>query len=432
MLSHAVSPHLTQTRGIAGGISVYTPCDAPNGAMPLTEAAIRALKPAGKPRRVADERGLYLEVSVTGSKLWRYKYRFEGREKRLALGTYPDVGLRLARDRREEARSTLARGIDPGAVRRAEKASMQSRRGASFEAIAREFHAKQKDTWSPTHYNRWLGRMAYDLFPVIGSHPITSITAPELLQVLRRVEPRALETAHRLLEQSGQVFRYAIATGRASRDLSSDLRGALQTARVQHLAAPTEPAQFRTVLRAIHSYHASATVSAALRLAPLLFVRPGELRHARKADTDLDAAEWRFVSSKTHQQHIVPLSTQAVTILRDLQPFTGGSEFWFRSIRSRTRPISDSTLLVALRSIGIGKEVTTVHGFRAVARTILDEVLGFRPDIIEHQLAHAVRDANGRAYNRTTFLPERRVMMQRWSDYCDELRSGAVALKRQA
>ncbi len=400
--------------------------------MPLTETAIRALKPAATPRRVADERGLYLEVAVTGAKLWRLKYRVAGREKRLALGIYPDTGLRAARDLRDEARSMLARGVDPGAVKRARKASAARNSTNTFEALAREFHGQKHAVWSPTHHNRWIGRMAYDLFPVIGTRPIADITAPDLLQVLRRVEPRALETAHRLLEQSGQVFRYAIATGRASRDISADLRGALQTARGTHLAAPTQPEQFATVLRAIHTYHASAVVSAALRIAPLIFVRPGELRHAEWSSVDLDHAEWRLVSSKTRQPLIVPLSRQVMAELETLHPLTSHARFVFPSARGKGRPMSDNALLVALRSMEIGKEMTTVHGFRAVARTLLDEVLGFRVDIIEHQLAHAVRDANGRAYNRTTFLAERKGMMQRWSDYCDELRMGVIALPRRA
>ena len=400
--------------------------------MPLSETAIRALKSGTKVRRVADERGLYLELSVSGAKLWRFKYRFEGREKRLAIGAYPEVGLRLARDRREEARSQLAQGIDPGAAKRAQKMAGAEGLSASFEVVAREFHAKQSSGWSTTHSTRWLGRMKLDLFPSIGARPIASITAPDLLAVLRRVEPRALETAHRLLEQSGQVFRYAIATGRGARDLSADLRGALQTARVQHLAAATDPLTFAKVLRAIHGFHATAVVSTALRLAPLVFVRPGELRHAKWADVDLDAAEWRLISSKTKQPLIVPLSTQAVKLLRELEPLTTSSVYVFPGARSRKRPMSDNALLYALRSMEIGQDTMTIHGFRAVARTLLDEVLHFRVDLIEHQLAHAVRDPNGRAYNRTSFLEERRGMMQRWSNYCDELRTGVIAFPKRA
>ncbi len=398
--------------------------------MPLSEAAIRALKSTGKARRYADERGLYLEVSPSGAKLWRFKYRFEGREKRLALGIYPDVGLRDARDRREKARSELARGIDPGAVIKAQKQATGERKVNAFEVVAREFLARQTTVWVPGYTRTWQSRMERDVFPFLGARPLDSITAPDLLELLRRVERRAVETAHRILVHCGQVFRYGIATSRCTRDISADLRGALQPVRPKHLPAITDPNGFGKLLRSIHDYHATPAVSTALRLAPLVFVRPGELRQAKWADIDLERAEWSFVASKTRQPLIVPLSLQAVALLRELHPVTGTGKdaiYVFPGARSRKRPMSDAALLVALRAMEIPAEQMTVHGFRAAARTLLDEQLRYRPDLVEHQLAHAVRDPNGRAYNRTSYLEERREMMQRWADYCDKLRQPAVA-----
>ncbi len=400
--------------------------------MPLTETSIRSLKSGPKVRRVADERGLYLELSLSGAKLWRFKYRFEGKEKRLSFGMYPDVSLKQARERREEARMTLARGIDPGLQKKALKAAAANRAANSFEVVAREFHSKQAGTWSKAHSSRWLGRMTRDIFPFLGSSPIENISAPDLLAVLRKVEPRALETAHRLRFQCGQVFQYGVATGRCTRNISRDLAGALQPARPKHFAATTEPNDFAPILRLIHAYRGTAVVSAALRIAPLVFVRPGELRQAKKGEIDLETAEWRFVSSKTQKEHLVPLSRQVVEILRELDPVTEGSDYVFPGARSSKRPMSDNAILAAMRSMEIPNDVMTGHGFRAVARTILDEVLGFRADIIEHQLAHEVKDPNGRAYNRTSFLPERRRMMQAWADYCDELRTRVIAFPKRA
>jgi integrase len=279
----------------------------------------------------------------------------------------------------------------------------------------------------PSHADRIIRRLERDIFPWLGRKPTTDINAPQLLEAVRRIEARgAVETAHRALQDCGQVFRYAIATGRAERDPSGDLRGALTPVRGKHFAAVTEPADAAKVLRALDGYEGTLPVRCALRLAPLVFVRPGELRHAQWADMDLDAAEWRYAVTKTDTQHIVPLARQAVEILRELQPLTGRGRYVFPSARSPRgdRPMSDNAILMAMRSMGIGKEEMSGHGFRAMARTILDEVLGFRPDFIEHQLAHSVRDPNGRAYNRTAHLPERRKMMQDWADYLDELKIG--------
>jgi len=392
--------------------------------MPLTDTAIRNAKPGEKPIKLFDERGLYLEISPAGGKWWRLKYRFDGREKRLSLGVYPDVSLKTARDRRDAARKLLADGIDPSENRKAQKSARADRAANSFEVVAREWFAKYSTTWAANHGDRIIRRFERDIFPWIGGRPIAEITAPELLTVVRRIESRgALETAHRALANCGQVFRYAIATGRAERDPSGDLRGALPPVKGEHFAATTEPKRVAEILQAMDGYEGTLTVRCALRLAPLVFVRPGELRKAEWAEIDLDAAEWRYTVTKTNTPHIVPLSRQAVEILRELQALTGRGRFVFPSARSNTRPMSDNAILAAMRRSGIGKEEMSGHGFRAVARTILDEVLGVRPDYIEHQLAHAVRDPNGRAYNRTAHLPERRKMMQQWADYLDELKT---------
>lgn len=403
--------------------------------MPLTDTTIRNAKPGEKPVKLFDERGLYLELSPAGGKWWRLKYRFNGKEKRLSLGVYPDVSLKEARDRRDTARKLLADGIDPSENRKAQKSAQVDRVANSFEVVTREWFAKYSTRWAVKHSERILHRFERDIFPWIGGRPIADITAPELLTVVRRIESRgALETAHRALGNCGQVFRYAVATGRAERDPTVDLRGALPPTKSEHFAATTEPTQVAELLRALEGYEGTFTVQCALRLAPLVFVRPGELRKAEWADIDLDAAEWRFIVAKTNTPHIVPLSRQAVEILRELHPLTGQGRFVFPSARSYARPMSDNAILAAMRRMGIGKDEMSGHGFRAMARTILDEVLGVRPDYIEHQLAHAVRDPNGRAYNRTAHLPERRKMMQQWADYLDKLKAGAevIPLRQRA
>jgi integrase len=397
--------------------------------MPLTDTAIRNAKPGEKPVRLFGGGGLYLEVSPTGGKWWRLKYRFEGKEKRLSLGVYPDVSLKDARDRRDASRKLLADGIDPSENRKAIKSTRADKAANSFEVVAREWFAKYSSTWAANHGDRIIRRFERDIFPWIGGRPIAEVSAPELLAVVRRIESRgALETAHRALGNCGQVFRYAVATGRAVRDPCGDLRGALPPVKGQHFAATTEPKRFAELLRAMDGYEGTLTVRCALRLAPLVFVRPGELRKAEWADIDLDTVEWRYTVTKTQTPHIVPLSRQAVQILRELHSLTGRGRFVFPSARSNARPMSDNAILAAMRRMGIGKDEMSGHGFRAVARTILDEVLGVRPDYIEHQLAHAVRDPNGRAYNRTAHLPERRRMMQQWADYLDNLKGGAEVI----
>lgn len=397
--------------------------------MPLTAIAIQKAKVSDKTVRLFDGGGLYLELTPTGGKWWRLKYRFDGKEKRLSLGVYPEVSLRLARARRDDARKLLAEGIDPSENRKALKTAKADRAANSVEIIAREWYARYSTTWVKNHGNRILRRFERDIFPWIGGRPIAEITAPELLAVIRRIENRgAIETAHRALSNCGQVWRYAIATGRAERDLSADLRGALPPVKGEHFAAITDPKRLAELLRAIDGYQGTQTVHYALLLAPLVFVRPGELRNAEWAQFDLDAAEWRYTVTKTQTEHIVPLSRQALAILRDLHKLTGHGRYLFPGARSIKRPMSDNAILAALRRMGISKAEMSGHGFRATARTILDEVLEIRTDFIEHQLAHAVRDPNGRAYNRTAHLPERKEMMQLWADYLDQIKAGASVI----
>ena len=394
--------------------------------MALSATALRNAKSGEKSVKLFDERGLFLVVTPSGGKWWRFRYKLDGKEKLLSLGTYPDVNLKVARERRDEARRLLVAGIDPGAHRKAQKSARADRVANSFETVAREWYGKHAPNWAANHADRIIRRFERDIFPWIGGRPIAEIAAPDLLAVLRRIEERgAIETAHRALGNCGQVFRYAIATGRAERDPSQDLRGALPPAKGGHFAATTDPNRVAEILLAMDGYQGAFTVRCALRLAPLVFVRPGELRKAEWAAIDLDAEEWRYTVTKTNTPHIVPLSRQAVEILRELHPLTGRGRFVFPSARSAARPMSDNAILAAMRRMGIGKEEMSGHGFRAVARTILDEVLGVRPDYIEHQLAHAVRDPNGRAYNRTAHLPERRKMMQQWADYLDQIKAGA-------
>ena len=391
--------------------------------MPLTAISVRNATPADKTKRLFDERGLYLEISPKGGKWWRFKYRFDGKEKRLSLGVYPDISLKDARARRDDARTLVAKGIDPSAKRKAEKATRETSGANTFEVVAREWWTKQAAGWSEIHATNVLARLEKNIFPWLARAPIADITAPNLLEVIRRVENRgAIETAHRTLSICGQIFRYAIATGRAERDVTADLRGAIQPVKKKHLAAVVEPERVGEMLREFDGYQGTLTVQCALKLAPLVFVRPGELRNARWADIDLNKAEWSFIVTKTNTPHIVPLAKQSVEILKEVNRLTGNREYVFPSARSPRRPMSNNAILAALRRMAIPKEEMSGHGFRAMARTILDEVLGFRPDIIEHQLAHQVRDPLGRAYNRTAHLKDRKQMMQAWADYLDGLR----------
>lgn len=394
----------------------------------LTDAAIRNAKPAEKPYKLTDGKGLCLEIAPGGGRWWRFRYRFRGKEKRLSLGVYPDVDLKTARMRRDAARKLVADGIDPSEHRKAQKAAAADAAENSFEAIAREWYAKHAPTWAPTHANKIIRRLELYVFPWIGSKAIAEITAPEVLRILRRIEGRGVqETAHRALQNCSRVFRYGVATGRCERDPCADLRGALAPVKgVKHFAAITDPVKVGELLRAFDGFSGSFPVQCALRLAPLLFVRPGELRTARWSDVDLDKAEWRYHVSKTRTEHLVPLSRQAVVILRDLHPLTGRREFLFPGARDPKRPMSNAAINAALRRLGYDTRTEiTGHGFRAMARTILHEELHFKPEVIEHQLAHRVADTLGAAYNRTKFLKERRVMMQEWADYLDKLKAGA-------
>lgn len=392
----------------------------------LTDTACKKAKPTGKRSRLYDTGGMYLEIAPAGGKWWRLKYRIAGKEKLLSLGTYPGVTLAEAREKRDEARKLLRDGIDPSAQRKVLRASRVDSATNTLNAIAEEWLARFEGTWAPSHTRGVKGRLQHDVYPWLGGRPIAEITPPEVLAVLRRIEGRGrLETAHRVRTHLGMVFRFAIATGRAERDPTADLRGALPASKSEHMAAVTDPAKLADLLRVIWGYkEGTPVVAAALKLAPMLFVRPGELRNAKWADIDLAKAEWRFVASKTKQPHIVPLAKQAVAILKELRPLTGLCPFVFPSQRSRERPMSDAAVNAALRRMGIDKATASGHGFRATARTLLDEILGFRVDLIEVQLAHSVRDALGTAYNRTAFLPERRKMMQNWADYLGTLVAG--------
>ncbi|MGA9667212.1 MAG: integrase arm-type DNA-binding domain-containing protein [Gallionella sp.] len=399
--------------------------------MTLTDTAIKNAKPGAKPVKMFDERGLFLIVAPSGGKWWRLKYRFDGKEKQISLGIYPDVSLKDARQRRDDARKLLANSIDPGENRKAVKATKTERAANSFEVTAREWFSKKSKGWAASNADKIIKRLENDAFPWLGTRPITEITPPELLKVLRRIEERgAVESAHRLRNYCSSIFRYAIATGRAERDASADLRGALPPSVTQHRAAITDPKAIGELLRAIDGYQGSFVTKCALRLAPLVFVRPGELRKAEWAEIDLDKAEWNIPAErmKMRDPHLVPLSTQAIEILRELHAMTGGGRYVFPGARTNGRPMSDNAVLAALRRMGYAKDEMSGHGFRAMARTILDEVLGVRPDFIEHQLAHAVRDPNGRAYNRTAHLAERRKMMQQWADYLDKLKAGAEVI----
>ncbi len=398
--------------------------------MPLNDVKIRNAKATDKDLKLFDGGGLFLLVTPTGGKRWRYKYRFGSKEKLLALGTYPEVSLAEARDRLHKARKQVAEGIDPGEVRKAQKLAKEQDEN-TFEVMAREWHGKYTPTWTARHANTNLTRLEKNVFPWIGNRPIIELKAPELLKMLGRIESRgALETAHRVKSLCSQVFRYAIATGRAERDPAADLRGALPPVKPKHLAAMTEPEKVAGLLRAIDGYEGSFIVKCALRLAPLFFVRPGELRQAEWVEIDLDQSEWNIPAEKMkmRQPHLVPLAYQAVEILRQLYPLTGSGRYVFPNPRTDLRPLSDNAILSALRRMGIEKNEMSGHGFRAMARTILDEVLQVRPDFIEHQLGHAVRDPNGRAYNRTAHLNERRKMMQTWADYLDGLKAGAKVI----
>ena len=406
----------------------------------LTDAHCRnaTCPPERKQARFSDSGGLYLQVSPNGSKRWFLKYRTGGKEKQLALGSYPDVGLTAARKARDAAKLQKAAGLDPVQARKVEKLKATNPAGDTFQAVALEWHAKQAPQWSEGHAERALRQLERDLFPWIGPRRLSEIEPVELLATLRKIEERgAIETADRGLMLCRQVWRYGVATGRVSRDITADLKGALTPYRGRHFAAITEPVKLGELLRAIQAYRGGPIVRAALQLAPLLFQRPGELRAAAWAEIDLDAALWTIPPARMKREkdgkengapHLVPLPRQAVEILRELHPLTGRSALVFPGERNHERPISENSVRTALISMGYTPDLQTWHGFRATARTMLAERLDFDPLVIEAQLAHAVKDANGRAYNRTEFLEQRRTMLQGWADYLDKLRQGAEVL----
>ena len=394
--------------------------------MPLSNTAILNAKPNEKTYVLTDERGLSIQIQPSGGKWWRFRYRFSGKAKMISFGVYPDVGLKEARERRDAARKLLADGIDPGENRKVQKAAKVERAANSFEVIAREWFAKNQPTWAASHADKIIKRLENDVFPWLGGKAIAEVTAPNVLSVLRRIEGRGTnDTAHRASGNISQVMRYAIATGRAERDPVPDLRGALPPLRHGNFASITEPAKVAELLRAMDAFSGTFVVKSALLLAPLLFVRPGELRKAEWANFDLEKAEWRYLVTKTKTDHSVPLAAQAVVILKDLHALTGHGRYVFPG-RDPQKAMSEAAVNAALRRMGYDtKTEITGHGFRAMARTILAEELHQKPEVIEHQLAHKVPDALGTAYNRTKFLKDRKAMMQLWADYLDRLKVGA-------
>lgn len=409
--------------------------------MALTELQIRKAQAKSANYKLSDGDGLFLLVTPNGGKWWRLKYRFDGKEKQLSFGTYPEVSLADAREKRFEARKLVAASLDPSAERKAKKAARAELLANSFESIGREWYTKQVQdrVWTADHAATNLRRLEKDIFPWIGSKPITEVTAKDIRSILDRIRSRGvIETARRARTLCGQIFVYAISTDRAQYDIAASLKTYLPpTSKTKkHMASVTDPKELAPLLRAIDTYQGGLETQSALKLLPLLFLRPGELRHLEWSEIDLETAQINIPANKMkmRQPHTVPLSRQAIAIFEEIKHLTGHGKYVFPSVRSAARPISDNTLNAAFRRMGYTGEVVTGHGFRATARTILDEVLGFPVDHIEHQLAHAVRDANGRAYNRTSHLPARKKMMQHWADYLDGLKAGAqvIPLRRAA
>lgn len=393
----------------------------------LTVAKIQSAKPQAKPFKVFDGGGLYLEVAPSGGRWWRFKYRFGGKEKRFSLGVYPEVSLKEARERRDDARKQLNAGIDPGEARKITKAEVIEQVENTVESVAREWFEKHSPRWKLSHSSKVIRRLECDIFPWIGTRPIRDIKAPELLSVMRRIESRgAIETAHRALQNCGQFFRYAVVTGRTDRDVAADLRGALAPVKERHHASITEPQAVGQLMRAIEGYGGSFVTKCALRLAPLVFVRPGELRKAEWNEINFERSEWRIPAArmKMNAPHIVPLSTQAIAILSELQTLTGQGRFIFPGYRNPNWYMSENTVNAALRRLGYSKTEMTGHGFRSMASTLLNEQ-GWNRDAIERQLSHTERDAIRAAYNYAEHMPERRRMMQAWADYLASLAAGA-------
>jgi len=406
--------------------------------MALNDTFIRnSTKYSGKPSgdKYTDGGGMYLLVTAAG-KYWRMNYRFNQKRKTLALGVYPSVSLAEARKRREKSRELLAKDIDPSAAKREEKQIKADMAANTFELVSYAWLKKTAVTRKEVTQKRITTLLESDVFPYIGSMPINTIGPRDVLnKALRKIESRgSIDTAHRAKQICGRIFRYGVAVGLAERDVTSDLRGALAEIPKSHFAAITDPKQAGELMRSILGYNGHPCTLCALKLVPLVFVRPGELRKAEWVEIDFESAEWRIPGSKMKMgvDHIVPLSTQALAILQSLHPLTGHGRYVFTSLRSDQRPMSENTINAALRVMGYSKEIHTAHGFRAMARTILDEVLGERVDFIEHQLAHTVKDPNGRAYNRTAHLPARKKMMQRWADYLDKVSLGAEIIEFKA
>ena len=392
--------------------------------MALTDRSILNLKTTGKAHKHFDGGGLHILVSPTGGKLWRMAYRFNGKGKLLSFGAYPAVTLKMARDRRDEAKSLIARGVDPGEHKKDLKRLSVTLAENTFEAIGREWHTKTKDIWEEKRAKAVLSHLEKNVFPFIGKMPIAAIKAPDLLGVAKRIEERGANYyAHAVMQTCGRVFRYAIAIGKAEHDITADLRGALTPHKGKHFASITDPRQVGQLLRAIDGYPGDFTTACALKIAPLVFVRPSELRCAVWTEFDFPNAEWRIPAErmKMEEQHIIPLSRQALELFNDLHKVTGNGKYLFPSVRTSTRPMSDTTLNAALRRLGYTRDEMTGHGFRSMASTLLNE-LGWNRDAIERQLAHGDRDSVRASYNFAEFLPERRKMMQAWADYLDELR----------
>ena len=390
--------------------------------MSLTDLAIRSVKRSTKPQKLFDSRGLYLLVSPNGSKHWRIKYHYAKKEKLLSLGEYPLVSLAEARDARDQLRKQLADGRDPAAIRKAERAGGLGQTLPTFLVVATEWYEQRKERWTADHGSRLFSRLEQHVFPWIGTRPIAEISAMELLAVLQRMQQQGiLESAHRALNTCSQIFRFAAVTGRAARDITTDLRGALPPPPIRHRAAVVDQVRLTPLLRTLLGYPGSLVVRSAIHFGLLTFVRPGELRTARWCDIDFANHVWTFTASKTKTPHIVPLARQAVRLLTELRALTGDGEYVFPCARSKKRPMSNNAVLAAMRSLQISNDELCGHGFRAIARTLLCEDLGFRAELVEHQLAHSVRDPLGRAYNRTQFLTERRIMMQQWADHIDKL-----------
>ncbi len=399
----------------------------PKRIQPLSETEVRTAKSnSEKSVYLFDGEGLFLHITTGGSKLWRMKYRFAGKTKMLSMGKYPEVTLKEARTKREEAKKLISSGVDPSQNRKTERRATEEKAQNSFEALAHEWFELNSSKFTSGHGKVIMERLARDVLPWLGKTPVGDITPPEILSVLRRVELRgAVETAHRLRGYISKVICFAIATGRATSDPTRDLKDALRPmGETKHMAAITDPKRLGDLLNAMEIYRGSLVVKSAMKLAALTAVRPGELRHAEWKDIDLEKAEWKYLVTKTNTPHIVPLSRQAVAILLELRPLTGRGRYVFPNPRTPdgSRAMSEAAVLVALRTMGFTNDEMTGHGFRAIFRTLGDEVLRFRIDLIEHQLAHTVRDPLGRAYNRTTHLEERKTMMQQWADYLDGLK----------